>query len=240
MLLSAESTNALLKDKIRASSAAVPDVIAAKTQTAGRGRLGRSFFSPEGGLYFSAAYPLTGREINIPFLTLLSGLAVSEALGELTGAETRIKWPNDIYLNGKKLCGILTEYISSAAGPHAVVGIGMNLRLRREDLPPELADKVTSLAAQGLPCPDAPVLIGRITAVLDAFVYERDLLNVTDPAVLGKLNALSFLTGKRVTRDGERGVFTGIAPDGSAIVDFGDGKKNIFSGELTYDARTDA
>ena len=94
-----ESTNAVLKEMIKSSEEPVFAAVLADFQTKGRGRLGRDFYSPRGGLYFSVSYPLLGSEKNIPFLTLLAGLAVSEAISELTGTATEIKWPNDIYIS---------------------------------------------------------------------------------------------------------------------------------------------
>ena len=110
-LTSTASTNTDLKSRIAAAKGPVYDVISADRQTGGRGRLGRTFFSPPGGLYVSVALPLTGEETDLPCLTLLAGLCVCTALEDLCDVAPRIKWPNDLYLNGKKLCGILCELV---------------------------------------------------------------------------------------------------------------------------------
>lgn len=227
------STNTELKEKIKASSAAVFDVIAALRQTGGRGRLGRSFYSPDGGVYFSAAYPIGGNEKNVPFFTLLAGLAVSRALRELTGADTRIKWPNDLYLNGKKLCGILTERIDCGGVTHLVCGVGVNTAIAKSDIPEELSDKMTSLSAEGFPCPETGALIKRCVGLLDTFVYEEDLLNKTSSDKISELNQKSFLFGKTVVYEGQKGVCGEIREDGSIRIRFGEEEKNVFSGEIT-------
>lgn len=226
------STNTQLKEKIKSSPGAVFDVIAADTQTGGRGRLGRSFYSPAGGVYFSAAYPIAGNEKNVPFFTLLSGLAVSRALEELTGAKTLVKWPNDVYLNGKKLCGILTERIDRGGRTHLICGVGVNAEIKKEDIPAELAGKMTSLRAEGLPVPDKTALIKRCVENLDALVYEKDLLNETSPDIVSELNEKSFLFGKPVFYQGRNGVCGRINEDGSINILFGEEEKRIFSGEL--------
>ncbi len=226
------STNAELKEKIKASSGAVSDVIAADCQTGGRGRLGRSFYSPAGGVYFSAAYPLNGEEKNIPFFTLLAGLAVSRALEELTGAKTLVKWPNDVYLHGKKLCGILTERIDRGGVTHLICGVGVNTQLSKEEIPEELAGKMTSLSAEGLPVPDKNVLIKRCMELLDDLVYEKDLLNETSPDIVSELNEKSYLAGKTVVYEERKGVCGKINADGSINILFGEEEKRIFTGEL--------
>ncbi len=225
------STNGELKEKIYSSGCPVFDVLSADSQTDGRGRLGRSFFSPSGGVYFSAAYPLSGTEKNIPFLTLLAGLAVSRAINELTKADVMIKWPNDIYLNGKKLCGILTELVTAKSGLHAVVGVGINVKTTV--FPEELKGKMTSLAAERLPVPDSDALIKRCVEILDGLVYENDLLNAEDPQIITELEEKSFLRGKKVICNERAGICGSMNPDGSINILFGDTTEKISSGEVS-------
>ena len=228
------STNNDLKDIIKKSSEPVFTVLTADSQLSGRGRLGRSFISPEGGLYFSAAFPLTGKESSIPLLTLLAGLAVNEALRELTGADTLIKWPNDIYLNNKKLCGILTELLSFR-GLTAVVGIGINLTAT--DFPGEIRDIATSLVKEGITPPGKTELIKKITEALDRFVYEEySLYNVKD-SIAVRLRESSYSIGKTVSYSlGDEhitGIVTDIRSTGAAVITLPDGReKEIFCGEI--------
>lgn len=236
-LPSTVSTNNDLKARIAASGPAF-DVIAAQTQTGGRGRLGRSFFSPPGGLYFSAAFPLTGRETNVPCLTLAAGLCVCRALEEASGIAPKIKWPNDIYLNGKKLCGILCELVNGKT-PAAVVGVGVNLNAAKEEIPEELRGKMTSLRAEGVPAPDPEMLMKAIVDRLDRAVYEDRVLadEAAAASYVAQINERSLLTGQTVSFvSGEiprSGVFAGISPAGAALVRLPDGREEtIVSGEI--------
>lgn len=229
-----DSTNNNLKKIIKTSDFPVFSVITAEKQTSGRGRLGRSFLSPEGGLYFSVSYPLTGKETNIPFLTLLAGLAVNKAIKELTGTATLIKWPNDIYLGNKKLGGILTELISFK-GITAVVGIGINLT--ETDFDKEVHKIATSFANEGITPPDKSELIKKITETLDRFVYEEySLYNVSEDTV-NSLRTNSFSIGKCVSYNLQEETINGIVTDiketGAAEITLSDGtKKEIFCGEI--------
>lgn len=238
-LPSTASTNTDLKARIGAAKGPVYDVISADRQTGGRGRLGRTFFSPPGGLYVSVALPLTGEETDLPCLTLLAGLCVCTALEDLCGVAPRIKWPNDLYLNGKKLCGILCELVGGEI-PTAVVGIGVNLNARPEEIPAELKEKMTSLRAEGVTPPPPEALIKTITEKLDRAVYEdRALTDKTALArFLGQIRDRSYLDGRTVgwTVNGETvsGTFQGIADNGAALLQLPDGTtRAVVFGEIT-------
>ncbi len=237
LLKEAASTNDELKKMIYTADRPVFVTVIADRQTGGRGRLGRSFFSPDGGLYFSASYPLTGRETNIPFLTLLAGLCVSEAIEEQTGVKTLIKWPNDIYLSGKKLGGILCELVSGRTLT-AVVGIGINVAVAADEIPSELRDIMTSFRAENKPLPDKRRLAEAVTEGLDACVYSRRELFSAGEKTVEEIRRRSFSIGKTVKyRLGEsitEGVFSDITPTGAAVLLLPDGsKKEIFYGEIT-------
>ena len=110
-------------------------VVTANAQTAGKGRRGRSFFSPIGGLYMSVVL----RDIKAPdMITPLAAVAVLEAIESLCNIHLGIKWVNDLYLNGKKICGILAQ----AREDFIILGIGVNLD---STLPDELSDIAASL-----------------------------------------------------------------------------------------------
>ena len=228
------STNTELKDKIRRSQRPVWDVISADVQTGGRGRQGKSFYSPAGGVYFSAAFPLKGTEDNIPFLTLSAGLAAAEAL-EAFGIGVQIKWPNDLYFHGKKLCGILTELVSGPGGVTAVVGVGINVNMKKEDFPPELKDTITSLAAENAPIPEKETLIKEIVSRLDTFIYAENALCAA-AHYTGRINERAYLTDKRVKivseNDSLTGTVTGIGPDGSLLLQTENGIREIRSGSV--------
>lgn len=152
------TTSALANESATAKVPAIADasatassldgtVIVAGAQTVGRGRLGRSFFSPAGsGLYLSIIY-VPEKNITSPaVLTASAAVAVSRAIAETYNADTQIKWVNDIFLNGKKVCGILTEGVTNFETgkiDYAIVGIGINIL--PGNFPPEIANVATSI-----------------------------------------------------------------------------------------------
>ncbi len=126
-------------------------VLIAGEQTAGRGRLARSWVSPFGSSLSISM--LLKPEPEFPqwgWLSLLTGLAVTSALAEIAPNPTavQLKWPNDVLIEGKKVCGILSERVEHPTGARAVVGVGLNVELSHEDLPVPTA---TSLSLEGFP-----------------------------------------------------------------------------------------
>lgn len=120
--------------------------IVASEQTAGRGRLGREWLSPRNaGLYCSTVLRPQFDQNSWPVITLMSAVAVHDALLAACSLQTDIKWPNDILHDEKKLCGILAEIVETVAGRAVVVGIGINLT--NESFPPELLATATSVSA---------------------------------------------------------------------------------------------
>lgn len=133
-----ESTNDDIKALIKSGCSEWTTVIAL-SQTKGRGRMGRSFISAKGGLYFSVAlYPDISAD-KIYLITVLAAVAVSRAIEKVSGKKCAVKWVNDIYIEDKKVCGILTEGVfSDKTG--AVLGIGVNLGRIKGGLSPEITD----------------------------------------------------------------------------------------------------
>jgi BirA family transcriptional regulator, biotin operon repressor / biotin---[acetyl-CoA-carboxylase] ligase len=140
--------------------------VVAREQTKGRGREGRIWISPtDAGLYFSIVLrPVQLDTRAWPLLTLMAALAVRDALWEACELETDIKWPNDILVNERKLCGILAETIETETGRAVVVGIGINLDERA--FPPELKEVATSIAALTGRTPDAETLLQSLIRAL--------------------------------------------------------------------------
>lgn len=132
-LTETDSTNRVAKELARQGAPHGTAVLAEK-QTAGRGRLGRRFFSPEGGLYLTVLLRPGLPPEDLPLLTPMAAVAVCRAVEAVCGLSPKIKWVNDLYLNDKKLCGILCEGVGDAVA----VGIGMNLRTPPEGFPTEL------------------------------------------------------------------------------------------------------
>lgn len=142
-----ESTNTALKEMAQ-QGARIGTTLIAERQTGGRGRLGRQFHSPQGGLYLStlvAAHPWDdpGR------ITCCAAVAVVRALSRLCGLQADIKWVNDVYLNGRKLAGILAEGVFSPSGRLLSVVLGIGINVGEFEFPEELASIATSLANEG-------------------------------------------------------------------------------------------
>lgn len=147
VLKSVGSTNTYAK-AMAARRATHGTVIIAEHQTAGRGRMGRSFSSPKGmGLYCSVIMRLPVAPDKSLCLTILAAEAARRAVLEATGVSADIKWINDLLVNGRKLCGILTETAVSSPDKldYAVVGIGINCNQQEEDFPQEIAQNCISL-----------------------------------------------------------------------------------------------
>lgn len=140
------STNDELKE-LASSGAPEGCCVVADSQTKGKGRLGRTWVSPpDVGLYLSCLVKPSLPPESLSLFTLLAGGAVAQALGEATGLEVKLKWPNDLLHQEKKLGGVLTELTSHEAGGVSVVmGIGVNINTPPEAFPPEVRPSATSL-----------------------------------------------------------------------------------------------
>ena len=145
--------------------------LAARAQTAGRGRRGHKWDSTAGNLLLSIVLRPCVNPAKYSGLAAVSGLAVLEALEKQGLAnEIGLKWPNDLVLEGRKLAGILTEASLSGRGvDHVVIGIGVNLRQRPDDFSPEVAQIATSLEAQGYPADRAALETALAEALCQAF-----------------------------------------------------------------------
>lgn len=154
--------------RIKRDHAAAPHGFAllAETQTGGRGRLGRAFSSPPGGgLYLSVLLRPRLPLAQLNFITLAAAVAVCRAIEDTAGFSPRIKWVNDVLMEGKKLCGILTEAAiegESGAVDFAVLGIGINLRLDRAALPEEVRAVAGALADFSSAVPRRAVLAAAV------------------------------------------------------------------------------
>lgn len=213
-------------------------VIAAQ-QTAGRGRLGRSFFSPKEGLYLSVIIKPDFDLSASVLVTVAAAAAVAEAIDDVCGAETEIKWVNDVYLDGKKVCGILTEGITdfeTGGIDHLVIGIGVNTSLR--GFPEELLSVAGAVEGDYSRSALAAGIISRLLAYTEA-LEER--------AYIDTYRNKSLLTGrdikvfKGVYRkdpaeeiDGRPARVLGIDADGGLQVIYTDGsRETLTTGEVT-------
>jgi BirA family transcriptional regulator, biotin operon repressor / biotin---[acetyl-CoA-carboxylase] ligase len=186
-------------------------------QTAGRGRRGNAWLAAPGeSLLFSVLLRPKLELAQTSALTLAIGLALRDAIGPLVTAPTLLKWPNDLYVNEKKLAGVLVE--SQLQGERlqaVVVGVGLNVATR--DFPPEIASRATSLALLGASVverePLLHALLNAIASRLDA--YERTGI----AGILDELNAADALRGKRIRVDAELGVGRGLDEQGRLLLE---------------------
>ncbi len=211
-------------------------VVTAGTQTAGRGRMTRLWHSPPGvSLYFSMLLRPAVEPGQASSLPLVAGLAVAEALAQLAPeTQPMIKWPNDILIGGKKVCGILCEMQAETdCVRHIIPGIGVNVNLTRAELPEELRGRATSLRIEtGRRFSRAAVL----AAILNRFepLYARWCAEGFEP-LLDAVGARDALRGMKVTLEqgGRRvqGIGDGILPDGALRLHTEQGVVPVYSGE---------
>ncbi len=214
----------------RLAAEGAPDrtVVVADHQSAGRGRRGRAW-TDESGTSLLASILVRPRVPPRlwPALSLTTAVAVAEALHRCSGLDTRLKWPNDVRVRGRKIAGILVE---SRVGdePGLVIGIGVNLA--QTAFPPELADRATSVALETGAAPARDVVLA---AVLDEFDAWRGRLEGEgfDP-VRARWLALADTIGHTITIDGAIGVAIDLAPDGALLVDDGETVRRIVAGEI--------
>ena len=160
------STNTILKELVPSG---LPEgfVLAAEKQTGGRGRLGRSFESPEGGLYLSMLLCPVCRPEEIATLTPCAAVAVSRAIEKVCAIAPEIKWPNDLQANGRKLCGILTESTAFRGKRYVIIGIGLNVNTDISALPPEVRETAASVLCETGERTDIKKLAAEIIRELD-------------------------------------------------------------------------
>ncbi len=141
------STNTVLKERAQKGEAE-NTILISEFQTAGRGRLGKTFFSPKGcGVYLSYLIKPDILVSDAVFITVAAAVAMARALKKVFSIDTQIKWVNDIYFDNKKLCGILTEgsILNNGKLAFAVLGVGINIKNPPDGYPDEFAYKTTNL-----------------------------------------------------------------------------------------------
>jgi len=206
-------------------------------QTAGRGRQGRSWISaPSTGLYVT--YHLCAPDADAGSLfAIAGGLAVADAIRVTAGVETNFKWPNDILLNGRKVCGVLAESRPShvpGRGVDVFLGVGLNLR-NNPNMPPEVASIATSIEEADAPVPAVETLIAAVSDALD--VNAR--LALTEPgAVIGEWRNRLGTLGRHVRLATPGGEIEGDAIDvtsrGELILHLDDGSTRVVAaGDVT-------
>ena len=211
-------------------------VVIAESQSAGKGRLGRSFLSENGkGIFMSILLRPDISSEQASGLTLVAAVALHEAILNICGLETGIKWPNDIVADGKKLCGVLTEMSVDGSGvKFVVVGIGLNVS--NETFDKELSKLATSLYLLTGKIYDKGCLIDSILNIFDAY-YEKYLkegsLSVIKELYNSKLihmdNVVNAINGEHILQ----GVCKGINEKGHLLVEKDGIIEEIISGEIS-------
>ena len=226
--------------ELAAAGADQGTVVVAERQTAGRGRMGRAWHSPAGvNLYATIILrppiPLT----EVPRLSLVAGVAAAEALERDAPGIVSLKWPNDVWLRGRKAGGIIAEAVTDAQSRLSCVllGIGLNVNLAASSIPEELREKATSLRiATGHLC-DRIALADSLFNLLDSR-YMETLTRGFDAARLA-WERFSALKGKRVSIVAgdrrESGVVLGIDAGGALLLDIGERIERVVAGEVSVE-----
>lgn len=212
-------------------------VVIAEEQTAGRGRMGRAWYSEKSsGVYLSVLLRPPLSPAAAPILTLLAGVAVRASVRAVTGLPVDIRWPNDLMVRGKKVCGILTEMQAELDRLHKVV-LGIGINVNHQSLPEELRPIATSLALEGGQRYSRLQIVAALLRELER--YYHLLLEDGNSAILERWEAASsYAQGKRVrikTKAGEFPVTTaGLDSTGALKLRYDDGKEEVFvAGEIT-------
>lgn len=231
-----DSTN--LRAKLDAENGAPQgSLVVADMQTAGRGRRGRGWSSPAGAnAYFTLILKPDFSPDKASMLTLVMALAVAEGITETCGVEARIKWPNDIVIGGKKVCGMLTELsVQQEYIQYVVIGAGINVCL--QEFSPEIADTAACLEQVcGRRVPRAQLIV----RVMEAFEkYYEIFMETLDFSRLKEVyDRLSVNCGREVQVLDPKGEYTGISRGinaaGELLVELPDGsKKAVYAGEVS-------
>lgn len=229
MLEETSSTNAVVAERARAGEPAGL-VVAAERQSAGRGRLDRSWESPvRAGLTFSVLLRPALAATQWPWLPLVAGLATARGTGSVTGlGEIGLKWPNDLLVGRSKAGGILVERVETPQGSAAVVGIGVNVTTTREELP---VPNATSLALEGVQVDRVRLLaaiLSELAVALEDFPAAcrayRELC-----VTVGQVVRVSLPSGETVT-----GRATGIDDEGRLDVQGDAGRLAVGAGDVVH------
>lgn len=215
-------------------------IVSARSQTGGRGRRGRVWFSPPEGLWFSIVLrrPVTLRRA--AELTLMTSVLIRRVLHDMTGLPVEIKWPNDLLLNGRKICGVLAEIKADGEQvEHAILGIGLNCNTPKEDFPDELRDIATSIFAESGRTLDRVEFGARFLASFEPYY---DALANGEPAfslLHEEWTAYSATLGKHIRiqtgQDVLEGVATALQPSGTLVLRDDKGELiEVHSGDILF------
>ena len=229
------STNTVAKE-LAQSGAQSGTIIVAESQTAGRGRMGKSFISPPGGIYLSIIIrPKITADKSI-FYTTAACVGVCRAIERISGEKPLIKWVNDIYIDGKKVCGILTEASTDVEGggiEYIILGIGLNFATKKSFIPDEMADIMTSIYPDGAsPITRSHMAANIINSVKDTLSFNK-ISEIMDEYI-----RRSFIINKKilVLRGNSKKIATAlnITDNAHLCVRYEDGTfEELMSGEIS-------
>ena len=219
-------------------------IVAARQQSAGRGRLGRSWVSPlDAGVYVSFLLRPSVQPSSMSIYTLAAGVASAGAIAQVTGVTIGLKWVNDLVYDRRKVGGILSELVTTEGAPHAVpnrraliIGCGINLCLKEADLPAELFGKVDWLERICRKKIDANILVAELALQLEEVCQMIAAGNTA--AICDRWRGYAVMLGQPVKVISENATYEGVACDidatGALIVDKIDGEKVVLhAGEIS-------
>ena len=218
-------------------------LVVAETQTAGKGRRGRDWDSKQQvGIWMSLLLRPKVKPAEVSCLTLVAAMAVAKAMQNFCGIDAKIKWPNDVVTNGKKLCGILTEMNSEMDFIHYVV-IGIGINANHKSFSQELQDKATSIYLETGQRVDRQIFIAEVMEHFTIY-YEKYLKNRDMTLLWQEYNELLVNRDREVLvyhgmveeqrpEVAERGTAKGIDTSGALLVETERGLKKIVSGEVS-------
>jgi BirA family biotin operon repressor/biotin-[acetyl-CoA-carboxylase] ligase len=226
-----DSTNERAKE-LAIAGAAGGLVVTADEQTAGRGRRGNAWFAPQGSclLYSALVRPFTAADSTL--LPLAVPLAICETAEAVAPVRCQVKWPNDIWIDERKVSGALVEARPDEGW--AVVGVGLNVAITEDEFPPELRDTAVSLlpteAEKGLPAGGAPGVRRSLASLNDTL---GRWLDADDDEILSAYRARDALCGRRISWEGGEGVAEEIDERGHLVVEKSDGERvSLGAGEV--------
>lgn len=233
-----DSTNNAAKEL---AAAGVPEgtVVVAEEQTGGRGRLGRTWYSPAGvGIWLSAILRPDINPLDAPKITLITAVALARTLALYPGVTPGIKWPNDILVEGRKIAGILTEMNAELDRVNFIVlGIGINVNTNSVEMPDELSKIATSLQIVTGRRVDRLGLITKMLANLEELYFM--FIEGRFPSIIREWKEFSVTLGQTVRIVNPKGdMIEGLAQDldndGALILKTGHGRKRITAGEILF------
>ncbi len=233
-LLCTDSTNEYIKRLLKKQEVEAGTVVCTVQQTKGRGRAGRFWESPPGGLWFSILLQLEMSLQQAALLSLVFAVAVSRGINSFTHLPCQVKWPNDIYLDHRKLAGILMETAGGPGDEKLIIGIGINVTTDMDDVSSTTGKTAVSMEE----FVDVPL---EIDDVLEAVLLQMEeyycrFLQEGAEAILSEFKKNCLHMGKEVRVNLSRGSISGICVDidreGTLLLDTGNGIEKVYTGDV--------